>query len=296
MSSTEQIATRNHGGDSPYQVAHIQEIVDRIQNRTHFDAVPSDSLERELWYQGLEKVILNIVGELKKLERENRGDEIAMALTSLDEMAAWCGSQWKSHSLSILQKLKGTAKDVSIEDQALEQITAFRLSIVHELAKPQNRFFGEDVNAHALNEATYQINRRIRLPGGENSNHDTGVFMYHPESYWNTNFFPREFFKRYTKERIVDHFDELINGLKKDGRKTDVQLKRDPLVDWFRKTVGEEGAMEIFEMRNNLGCIKRSAIEYFLCKIGVINQAHPDQTPEREFLGADYHPEEEKKE
>jgi len=53
----------------------LSKLIDNIKNRNNATSVPSNSAEKEIFYQGLEKVMRHIVLQFTKLEEANSNYE-----------------------------------------------------------------------------------------------------------------------------------------------------------------------------------------------------------------------------
>jgi len=281
----------------PFLIEDIKFIIQRIQAKRYFDSVPLKKSNREDWFINLDRTLRNITHQL--LIRKERGDydAIYFSLATLSEMSRWCGSQYKVTTIQILLRLKAEPPK-TIEEEAQYKIVEFRNFCIQKASSPMIAFFGEDVNPHVLNEAVYRTSQLIKLPGSETASLDFGVMGYHPWAFINPMYLPNKFFSFYTVKNLVSYFDELINGILPDGRKSDVQLKRESMIDWFRSQIAEylhtddpeiildQMLSHVLERNDNSrsNALKKEAIEYFLFKIGVLLQRTPHLSPEDEFL------------
>lgn len=200
-------------------------------------------------------------------------NKIMSALNVLAEGAPWCGSRWIADAKIVLDDLTGEHKGPStLKEQVDEWISKFRMDLVKKVVLGRQQIEGPaELNPHLLNQASFEISKYVNLPQSESSSPDQLAQHGH---------YAIDFFALYTKEAIVDFFDELINGIKKvEGniRKTDPQIQRDVITAWFREHIGDEATINIFETeapREN--CIQRKAIEYFLSEMGVIHKNGDD--------------------
>lgn len=249
----------------------------RMTNQTHFLMVPGDDLGKAQYYSRLTKLMNHLTLYLQRpdVSIECKKD----FLIRLGDASSACGTRWMTEAETMYRQASGSTVYVSITDWVQGNNETFRRGLIENISR--------EGSTHFLSSYLHNVNKLIKVPGGDEALNENA--WGNPPSY-----FQSEFFLLYTSSTIAEHFKELINGTLiqrklPNGRveliRKNVQVDKERLIDWFKANVPENfmkgiaGREYMFLSQvmhdedgpnYKAGDFKESAIQYLLCKCGIL--------------------------
>lgn len=200
-------------------------IINRIRTRAHFLGVPSDRVEKERYYEKLEKLVKHIVKYLYECQDL---DIINSTIIDLAVMSSHCGGRYMSEAHRLYSQLKCGGNDpenMTIEGKVLAAFSRLRNSIFLKLTNQTD-------NPHSYGRYLKAIGKELGIPGANAGDYDD-PYGGAPITVQEQGELIRSFHGFYTPSKVHSAAYDVFNGSEEDPMTIPLEVA----LAWFRENI-----------------------------------------------------------